>query len=292
MTLRMGATRRLVCELCGGLGVDAGGKLGGGDSEFAKDDIFPKASILIVVQVRVLFFGMLKDIAGGGEQRLTLADDARLADALADCEKRWPKLADYLAATAVAINQEFAPVESRLKDGDEIALLPPVSGGAPESTGAKKNDDPLVRIQRERIVAHEIVPKLERSEDGAVVIFDGIVRNHSRGRETRYLEYEAYDPMALKQMQQLAAEARQKFAIRNVAIVHRLGRLEIGESSVLIVVFSAHRAAAYEASRWLIDTLKQTVPIWKKEFFADGAVWAPGEAFPAAIPTAGKIAKG
>jgi molybdopterin synthase catalytic subunit len=92
-------------------------------------------------------------------------------------------------------------------------------------------------------------------------------------------------------MQQLAAEARQRFAIRNVAIVHRLGRLEIGESSVLIVVFAAHRAAAYEASRWLIDTLKQTVPIWKKEFFADGAVWAPGEAFPAAIPTAGKTAK-
>lgn len=246
------------------------------------------SGILHSVQVRVLFFGMLKDIAGGGEQRVTLADGARLADALAECEQRWPKLGDYLAATAVAINQEFAPVESRLKDGDEIALLPPVSGGAPSVA----NEEPLVRIQRERIVAHDVVPKLGRPEDGAVVIFDGIVRNHSRGRETKHLEYEAYEPMALKQMQQLAAEARQRFAIRNVAIVHRLGRLEIGESSVLIVVFSAHRAAAYEASRWLIDTLKQTVPIWKKEFFADGAVWAPGEAFPAAIPTAGKAAKG
>src|SRR4051794_26677505 len=129
------------------------------------------------MQVRVLFFGMLKEIAGGGEQKLTLADGVRLADALAECEKRWPKLADYLPATATAINQEFAPAESRLKDGDEIALLPPVSGGAPDS----KDDEPFVRIQRERIVPHDIVPRLERSEDGAIVIFDGIVRNHSRG---------------------------------------------------------------------------------------------------------------
>jgi molybdopterin converting factor subunit 1 len=239
------------------------------------------------MQVRVLFFGMLKEITGGGEQKLTLADGARLADALAECEKRWPKLADYLPATATAINQEFAPAESRLKDGDEIALLPPVSGGAPN----RKDDEPFVRIQRERIVPHDILPKLERAEDGAIVIFDGVVRNHSRGRETKHLEYEAYEPMALKQMQQLAAEARQKFAIRNVALVHRLGKLEIGESSVLIAVYSAHRVAAFEACRCLIDTLKQTVPIWKKEFFADGAVWADGEAFPATIPTAGKATK-
>jgi molybdopterin synthase catalytic subunit/molybdopterin converting factor small subunit len=249
------------------------------------DDIIVKTSILIIMQVRVLFFGMLKEIAGGGEQKLTLADGARLADALAECEKRWPKLGDYLPATATAINQEFAPAESRLKDGDEIALLPPVSGGAPQ------HDEAFVRIQRERIVPHDIVPKLEHGEDGAIVLFDGIVRNYSRGRETKHLEYEAYEPMALKQMQQLAAEARQKFAIRNVALVHRLGKLEIGESSVLIAVYSAHRAAAFEACRWLIDTLKQTVPIWKKEFFADGAVWADGEAFPANVPTAGKATK-
>ena len=225
---------------------------------------------------------MLKEIAGGGEQRLTLADGARLADALAQCEAKWPKLADHLPATATAINQEFAALESSLKDGDEIALLPPVSGGAPSE------DEPFVRIQRERILPHEIVPKLERPEDGAIVIFDGVVRNHSRGRETRYLEYEAYEPMALMQMRELAVEARKKFAIRDVAIVHQLGRLEVGESSVLIAVYSAHRAAAFEACRWVIDTLKKTVPIWKKEFFADGAVWADGEAFPEGVPTAGK----
>ncbi|HTK94043.1 MAG TPA: molybdenum cofactor biosynthesis protein MoaE [Terriglobales bacterium] len=233
------------------------------------------------MQVRVLFFGLLREIAGGAEQRLAVKDGARLADVLAACEKQWPKLADYLPASATAINQEYASGDRALQDGDEVALLPPVSGGAPEPA--------FVKLQRERIVPHDIVPRLERPEDGAIVLFDGIVRNHSHGRETRYLEYEAYEPMALKQLEQLVAEARQKFAIRNVALVHRLGRLEIGESSVLIAVYSAHRAPAFEACRWLIDTLKKTVPIWKKEFFADGAVWADGEPFPATIPTAGKI---
>ncbi len=235
------------------------------------------------MQVRVLFFGMLREIAGGAEQRLALKDGARLAEVLAECERKWPKLTDYLASSATAINQEYAPAESLLKDGDEVALLPPVSGGAPDAS--------FVKLQRERIVPHDIVPKLEHPEDGAIVIFDGVVRNHSRGRETKYLEYEAYEPMARKQLEQLADEARRKFAIRNVAVVHRLGRLEIGESSVLIAVFSAHRAAAFDACRWLIDTLKKTVPIWKKEFFADGAVWADGDPFPAEIPTAGKIPK-
>src|SRR5207247_2235470 len=107
-----------------------------------------------------------------------------------------------------------------------------------------------------RIVPHDIVSPLERPQDGAIVMFDGIVRNHSRGRRTLYLDYEAYEEMALKQMRALAAEALQRFAIRNVALVHRLGRIEIGESSVFIAVVSAHRAAAFEACRWLIDTLK------------------------------------
>jgi molybdopterin synthase catalytic subunit len=172
----------------------------------------------------------------------------------------------------VAVNQEYVGAGHALREGDEVALLPPVSGGAGEP--------PFVRIVYDRIVPHDIIPPLERPEDGAIAIFDGIVRNHSRGRATRYLEYQAYEPMALRKMEELAAEARERFAIRNVALVHRLGHLEVGESSVVIAVFSAHRAAAFDACRWLIDTLKQTVPIWKKEFFEDGAVWADGEPFP------------
>ena len=125
-----------------------------------------------------------------------------------------------------------------------------------------------------------VMDGVKAGADGAVCCFDGIVRNNTRGRQTLHLDYEAYEDMALKQMNELAEQAIAKFGVRQVTLVHRLGRLEVGETSVLIVVASAHRAAAFEASRWLIDTLKKTVPIWKKETFADGVVWADGEPFP------------
>jgi len=126
------------------------------------------------------------------------------------------------------------------------------------------------------------------SGDGAIVVFDGFVRNESHGRATKYLNYEAYEPMALGKMREIGALLHQKFAIHCVAIVHRLGRLEIGETSILIAVSAAHRAAAFDACRYAIDTLKKTVPIWKKEYFEDGAVWADGELPPA--PPAAKPA--
>ncbi|HEY4381495.1 MAG TPA: molybdenum cofactor biosynthesis protein MoaE [Acidobacteriaceae bacterium] len=130
------------------------------------------------------------------------------------------------------------------------------------------------------IAADAIVTAMKAGSDGAVCVFDGIVRDNTRGRATLYLDYESYREMAIEQMQRLASEAITKFGVRDVALVHRLGRLMVGETSVLIVVASAHRAAAFDACRWLIDTLKKTVPIWKKETFADGAVWADGEPFP------------
>jgi molybdopterin synthase catalytic subunit len=130
------------------------------------------------------------------------------------------------------------------------------------------------------IAADAIVTGMKAGGDGAVCVFDGIVRDNTRGRETVHLDYEAYREMALEQMRRLATEAIEKYGVRDVALVHRLGRLTVGETSVLIVVASAHRAAAFDACRWLIDTLKKTVPIWKKETFVDGAVWADGEPFP------------
>jgi molybdopterin synthase catalytic subunit len=136
------------------------------------------------------------------------------------------------------------------------------------------------------INADELVAGMKAGADGAVCVFDGIVRDNTRGRQTLYLDYEAYREMALEQMRGLAAEAVTRFGVRDVAIVHRLGRLMVGETSVLIAVASAHRGAAFEACRWLIDTLKKTVPIWKKETFADGAVWADGEPFPEEIAAA------
>ena len=229
------------------------------------------------MRVRVVYLGILKDHAGKGMELLELGDGARVSDLWKLLTEKYPRFSAFTNSAAVAVNQEYAPASTELKDGSEIALLPPVSGGAGEGVAEAT---PYVCIVHERIVPHDIIPPLERAEDGAIVIFDGVVRNHSRGRPTRYLEYEAYEEMALKMLGELAEQARAKFAIRNVALVHRLGHLEIGESSVLIAVYSAHRSAAFEACRWLIDTLKKTVPIYKKEYFEDGAVWADGEPFP------------
>lgn len=224
------------------------------------------------MRVTLLAFGMLRDLLPLSGDPVELPAGATVRDLRERCDRLAPERTIPWRSIAVAVNQEYVRDGHTLADGDEVALLPPVSGGAGE--------EPFVRIVRERMVPHDIIPPLERPEDGAIVIFDGMVRNHSRGRATRYLEYEAYEPMALKKMEGLATLALERFAIRNVALVHRLGHLEVGESSVLIAVFSAHRAAAFDACRWIIDTLKQTVPIWKKEFFADGAVWADGEPFP------------
>jgi molybdopterin synthase catalytic subunit len=176
-----------------------------------------------------------------------LPEHATAASVLDHYEQQFSSLKGLLSSIAISINHQYARPEDRLKANDEVGLLPPVSGGA-------SSDEPLVKLVRERIVPHEIVPVLERPEDGAIVIFDGVVRNHSRGRPTLYLDYEAYESMAVQQLRQVSAEAQERFAIRSIAIVHRLGRIEIGESSVLIAVFSAHRAAAFEACRWLIDT--------------------------------------
>jgi molybdopterin synthase catalytic subunit len=135
----------------------------------------------------------------------------------------------------------------------------------------------VIQIVRSPIQIESLVNQLRQPEDGAVVVFDGIVRNHSQGRKTLHLEYEGYEPMALKKMEEIEESARNRWPVNRIGIVHRLGRLEIGEASVVIVVTSAHRKAAFEACQYVIDTLKKTVPIWKKEFFADGEVWVEGE---------------
>jgi molybdopterin synthase catalytic subunit len=245
------------------------------------------------MQVRVLFFGMLADAAGRRSDRVTLPAEASLDDLLAHYRRHSPELARYLPSLALSVNQEYAHPSHRLRDNDEVALLPPVSGGSPSGdselapAASTLTATAAIRITRGKIDSQKIADALKRPADGACAIFEGIVRDHSRGRQTLYLDYEAYEPMALTQMQHLASQAIQKFRVRDVAIIHRLGRLEIGETSVLIAVASAHRAAAFDACRWLIDTLKQTVPIWKKEYFQDGAVWADGEPFPQQISAAG-----
>jgi molybdopterin synthase catalytic subunit len=146
------------------------------------------------------------------------------------------------------------------------------------------NDQDLFELLYTPIDFAAVTRQVRADQNGAIVAFDGFVRNESHGRATLYLEYEAYEPMALSKMREIGAQSHQKFDIHRVAIVHRLGRLEIGDTSVFIAISASHRAAAFDACRFAIDTLKRTVPIWKKEYFADGAVWADGELPPAPPP--------
>jgi MoaE-MoaD fusion protein len=222
--------------------------------------------------VRVLFFGQLKEIVGKAEEACLAPDNWRLEDLFASYAENFPRLGEFRASVAASINQEYAAWDARLRAGDEVAFLPPVSGGQK----AEVMED-VYRIVREKIATDEIVAGLKAAEDGAVCVFEGIVRNHSRGKRTLYLEYEAYEPMALAKMREIGDRMRSQFAIDRLAMVHRLGRMEIGETSVLVAVSAAHRATAFEACRHGIDTLKRIVPIWKKEYFADGAIWADGE---------------
>jgi len=239
----------------------------------------------------VIPFGVLKDWLGAQAVTVELPDGASVAALLERLRATLPAgaAAEILGSIAVSVNAEYAQAAQILHDGDEVGLLPPVSGGAGPARTANALDESgggenvTVALTRERIDAEKIVAAAKSGEDGAVVVFDGIVRNHTRGRRTLHLDYEAYEEMALRQMRELGLKARERFAIRQVTMLHRLGRLEIGETSVLVVVASAHRSAAFEACRWLIDSLKQSVPIWKKETFADGPVWAPGEPFPKEI---------
>lgn len=247
------------------------------------------------MRVTLFAFGVLRDHVGATGS-LDLPAGSTVGDLLAICRKRSPQDGGLWSSIAVAVNEEYASQAQVLAEGDEVALLPPVSGGAPAAkAGAKATPKRAIAgriaLVEERIDVAALAESLKRGEDGAVAVFDGIVRNNSRGRKTRHLFYEAYETMALGQMKQLAAKALSDFPVRDVAMVHRLGRLEIGETSVAIAVASAHRAAAFDACRWLIDTLKQSVPIWKKEFFEDGAVWAQGDPFPAALTPRGRKAE-
>ena len=226
------------------------------------------------MRVRVLFFGRLKEIARCDEDWAELGEGARVEDLFAGYAAKFPALGEFRANLAVAVNESLAQWSQPLRGGDEVAFLPPVSGGTAETEISAAAD--IVELVRTPIRTAEIVASVKSPEDGAVAVFDGIVRNNSKGRATLYLDYEAYEPMALRTMRDIAAQMRAQFKVGRVALVHRLGRLEIGETSVLIVASAPHRGAAFDACRFGIETLKRTVPIWKKEYFADGAVWVEG----------------
>ncbi len=220
------------------------------------------------MKIKVLFFGLLHDLTGFGEEEIAIREGETLGELWRSYEGRFPRFREAAESLFSAVNQEVTDDSKVLQDGDEVAFMPPVSGGAPVDA---------YEITRDPIRADDLAQRLKAPEDGAVVVFEGIVRARSHHRATLYLEYEAYEPLAIRKMEDIGREAKGKFGIDRIGMVHRVGRLEIGETSVAIVVTSPHRKAAFEACHYAIDRLKQTVPIWKKEFFADGAVWAEGE---------------
>jgi MoaE-MoaD fusion protein len=227
------------------------------------------------MQVRVLFFGILKDIVGTAEETLQVSPGTTLSGLFERYAERFATLHNRRSSILLARNQEFSTPETELTDGDEVAFLPPVSGGS-----QREIRDPaghFFALTRDVIDSRRLVAALQRPEDGAVVVFDGVVRNNTKGRETDHLEYECYESMALQQMAKIGLEIAGQFAIGHIGMVHRLGRLPIGETSVTIIATAPHRKAAFEAAFEAINRLKREVPIWKKEFFADGAVWIAGE---------------
>ncbi len=220
------------------------------------------------MKIQVLFFGLTRDLTGFNQEQIELPEGESLDGLWRRYESRFPRLGELSQSLLAAVNEEVVERSWPLRDGDEVAFMPPVSGGASED---------FFRITRAVIPTEELAQKLKASEDGAVVTFEGIVRDNSRGRKTLHLEYEAYEPMAIHKMEEIGDEIKRRFPIDHVGMIHRVGRLEIGETSVAIIVTSAHRRAAFEACQYAIDRLKQIVPIWKKEYFEDGAVWAEGE---------------
>jgi len=230
--------------------------------------------------IRVLFFAGLRDTVGRETLELDQSGLGTVRDVWRAVQREFPRAADFGNSLLFAVNQEFADPETRVQEGDVVALFPPVSGGANLNSKPYPQDQSgdVYEIVRQVIQTENLANQLRRPEDGAVVIFTGIVRNNTRGRKTLFLEYQGYEPMALKKMREIGLMMKQTWAINRVGLVHRLGRLEIGEASVVIVTTSAHRHIAFEACHYAIDTLKRTVPIWKKEFFEDGEVWVEGEA--------------
>ena len=224
------------------------------------------------INVRLLFFGAAREAAGCAEEELRVRAPATAATVFAAVLERHPALARFGRALLVAVNEEYAGLDAPVGAGDEVAIFPPVSGGAEDEPDERGAQD-FFELTTEPIDVGAVARRIVSTRAGATVTLDGYVREWTKGRRTLYLVYEAYAPMALGELRRLGARAHEQFDIAHIGIVHRTGRLEIGETSVVISVSAPHRRAAFEACEWAIRELKRTVPIWKKEIFEDGEVW-------------------
>src|SRR4051812_24543836 len=228
------------------------------------------------MHIRVLFFGQLKDVCGRAEDGLELPVGSSVRSVFDHYATMFPRLAAMAKSVVLARNHEFASPGELLGDGDEVALLPPVSGGASPLEIADQAGNFYV-ITRSPIDVRAAEDRILQGMDGAVVTFQGVVRNNTSGRATLRLDYECYEQMAVRQMAAIGSEIAGQFAISRIAMIHRLGTMEIGEASVAIFAAAPHRKPAFDAALEGINRLKRQVPIWKKEYFADGEVWVEGE---------------
>ena len=230
---------------------------------------------MCTVRIRVLFFGVIRDVVGLREDTLDIPDGGSLGSVFEHYAGRFPRLREMAASTVLALNQQFSSPAA--PPGDEVALLPPVSGGSGYTHQVSDPAGNFFALTRDPIDGTSLARQLLRGEDGAFVNFEGVARNNTKGRATRFLEYECYEPMALRMMAEIGAEIARTHEIGRIAMVHRLGRLEISETSVAVVVTAPHRRAAFDAALEGINRLKKLVPVWKKEYFVDGEVWVDGE---------------
>jgi molybdopterin synthase catalytic subunit len=232
------------------------------------------------MEIKVLFFGLLRDVCGQSEDRLQAPAGANAGFVFDHYASIYPKLGEMARSIVLARNQEFTTRAQSLADGDEIALLPPVSGGSEPVLPAHEIADPeghYFALTRGAIDVRGLESRLLQGLDGAIVTFQGVVRNNTRGRATLRLDYECYEGMAIRKMAEIGRVIAGEFAISRIALVHRLGTMEIGEASVVVVATAPHRRPAFDAALEGINRLKRLVPIWKKEYFADGEVWVEGE---------------
>ncbi len=242
------------------------------------------------MRVKVLFFGMLRELIGRSSEEIDVEPGARLETVFERYASQFPRVREMQGSIVLARNQEFASADVELEHGDEIALMPPVSGGSeqPEWLVSQRGETSFYGITRQPLDCRWLVSELQGDSDGAVITFEGVVRDHSDDRQTRCLDYDCYVPLAVKKMQEIGNDILTKHDVQAVGIVHRIGRLEIREASVVIVVASAHRRAAYDASLEAINRVKKLVPIWKKEYFTDGEVWVEGE-WEDSVPTPASV---
>ncbi len=227
------------------------------------------------MQVTVKLFAGLRDIVGGDITEEFEADVIKVEDLRARLEQSQPKLQPYLSGVAIAVNEEYIlEPDAELNDGDEVALIPPIAGGADAA-----NETPYCLVTTEQLQPRALRDRVMTDASGAAVVFEGVVRNHHEGRDVERLEYEAYASMAERQLAAVREEVLAEYADREVhdlAAHHRIGSLEVGETSLLVAVSAAHRQDAFEAALRAVDRIKETVPVWKKEYGPDGSHWQEG----------------